>query len=181
MKTNTRMLARAALLTALATALMYISAVIPSARAAVVAIAGLISLAAVLSCGICWAWGVFAVTACLSLLILPLKSCALLYTAFFGWYPIIKSTIERRIKKNALQWIAKLFLFNSAFAALMFLANSVLMDSGFPENIHGWMIAVAWFVLDVVFLIYDVLITRLVPIYIKRISGKLFRQGGQKQ
>lgn len=181
MKNDTRLLARAALLAALATALMYVSAVIPSARVAVVAIAGLMSCAAVISCGAGWAWGVFAVTAALSLLILPLKSCAVIYAAFLGWYPIAKSFIERRIRSAAAQWTIKLLLFNAALTALLILAKWALLDGGFPENIHGWMIAGAYVVLNAVFFIYDVLITRLAPVYIDRVAGKIFKQGGQKK
>ena len=63
MGNGTKILARAALIAALGCVILYISAVIPTGRIALIAIAGMLTAAAVIHCGTGAAFAVFAVTA----------------------------------------------------------------------------------------------------------------------
>ena len=127
MDRHAKKLTRSALLTALGCALLYVSSVVPSGRVAIVAVSGLLTAAALIHCGIFYSFAVFAITAALSAVIIPVKSCAVLYAVFLGYYPIAKSLFER-LKSRTLEWAAKLVLFNAALTGLWLLGQRVLQD-----------------------------------------------------
>ena len=165
MSNSVKKLTRSALLAALGLVLMYLAAVIPTAKLAMVAISGLVTAAARINCGISYSIGVFIVTAVLSLALLPMKSVAVLYTAFFGYYPIVKSALEQ-IRNLAISWVLKLVLFNLVFALLWLFASELMAEV--LTMPHMWAIAQA--VGTVVFILYDLCVSQLIVYYIRRIS-----------
>lgn len=170
MKTSIRALTRSAVLSALAAALLYLGAVLPSGRIALTAVAGLSALSVMLDFGGKWALGVYAVSALLGLLLAPAKSCAILYAVFLGFYPALKVLIER-VRLRAAQWGIKLAVFNAVVLALYFLARAVLTDaiSALPERLPVWLL---WLGLNAVFFVYDLGLTGLIKTYVRRIAGK---------
>ena len=96
---------------ALMLALMFLLSVFPSATIAAPAVASVVMLFAVLELGKGWSIGVYAATAVLSLLVLPSKEAAILFVVFFGYYPIIKAVLERKIRKRVLELTVKLLMF----------------------------------------------------------------------
>lgn len=160
-------MARLALLTALGVVILYLACIIPSAKLATTAIAGILTAAALMMYGPGWSVGVFAATALLSLLLLPSKSCAIYYAAFFGYYPIAKSLFERR-KNRAVGWACKGLLYTVAFFAWWFIAKTVLMIGDFRI---GWYLA--WPAGAAVFVLYDICLTKLVQFYLQKIAGYL--------
>ncbi len=167
MKEGTKILSRAALLTALGAALLYVAAILPTGQLAVVAVAGLLTAAALIHCGLGWSVGVFVATALLGFLIAPQKVCPLLYAAFLGYYPIAKSLLER-IRNLAVCWVGKLVLFNVVFCLLWLLAREMI----FTElDISGaWIWPVTELLATAVFVVYDIGISRGLSYYISRIS-----------
>ena len=163
-----KLLARCALLAALGTVLVYLASVLPSGRLALVAVAGLVSAAVVIHCGGKSAAAVFAVSAVLSLLLSPDKGNALLYAAFLGYYPALKSLIEH-LHNRVFCWAVKLVLFNAVFALLWFLAQSLLLG-GMEVKLPLWLL---WPGANVVFVLYDVGLSRLIGVYIRRFAGKI--------
>ncbi|HHU23155.1 MAG TPA: hypothetical protein GXZ52_07070 [Clostridiales bacterium] len=168
MNRPTRRLTRSALLAALGCALLYISAVIPSGRIALVAVSGLLTAAALIHCGIFHSIAVFATTAVLSAAIIPLKSCAVLYAVFLGYYPIAKSLFER-LKSRVLEWVCKLALFNGALTCLWILGRSVFLPGEVPGFFEKYII-LAYILMNLVFIVYDLGISKLISFYIIRIS-----------
>lgn len=168
MRANVRALARGAVLTALATVLIYLGGVLPTWRLAITAIAGLAALAAMLLSGEKWAAAVFVLSALLSLLLAPVKVCAILYAVFLGYYPALKCLIER-LRAKPLQWGVKLILLNVVLVCLYFLARSVLLDSISVPALPVWIL---WIGVNVVFVVYDYGLTGLIRVFIRRIAGK---------
>ena len=166
MSTSVKTLARCALFTALGVALNYLASVLPVASLAVVAVAGLLTAATVIHAGLPRAFAVFAVTAALSLLLAGDKSAPLLYAAFLGYYPALKSFLERRLRPHLLCWAVKLLLFNAAFAALYLLASQILLSQ---LNTRLPWLAIQGLG-NLVFVIYDIGLSRLIGFYIRRIS-----------
>lgn len=166
MSKSVRILTRCALLTALGVVLNYLSSVLPAASIAIVAVAGLLTAAAVIHAGLLYAFAVFFVTAALSLLLTPDKSGALLYTVFLGYYPALKSLLERKVRPAVPCWIIKLLLFNGIFALIGALGAGIL----FP----GSGTAAPWIVIqgvgNIVFVVYDIGLSRLISFYIRRVS-----------
>ena len=115
----------------------------------------------------------------LALLLTPDIEAKLLFVAFFGYYHIIKSLAERTPIRS-LEWAAKLLVFNGA----VIVAYAVLFALGFSLDvfrIDGVTLPLWGFLLifllagNVVFVLYDVALTRLLPLYFSRFQP-LFRR-----
>lgn len=165
MKESTKRLARLSLLTALGVGFLCLASVLPSAQLAVIALAGFTSAVALMMYSAPWAAAVYAVTAVLSLLIVPEKGCAILFDAFFGYYPILKSYFER-LHDRRLGWITKLALYTAAFFLLWFIGTELFLGSA---ELLPWYIL--WPLGGIAFVIYDICLSFLIRIYIEKISG----------
>lgn len=155
-----------AVLGAVSLILVYIASIAPTGNWGLVAVAGVLPAAAVISVGLgagvlCWA-GV----SLLSFLLLPGKFCALLYTALFGLYPLVKSLIER-LRKRGLEYLLKLAFFNASFTLIFLVMRAAVLDS-LPAALGTvWVLYLA---ANAVFLIYDFGFSRLIGFYVARIS-----------
>lgn len=165
MNESTKRLARLSLLTALGVGFLYLGSILPSAQLAVIALAGFVSAVALMMYSAPWAAAVYAVTAALALLILPEKGCAILFTAFFGYYPILKSYFERFTDRR-IGWLTKLALYTAAFFVLWLVGTELFLGSA---ELLPWYIL--WPLGGVAFVVYDVCLTFLITFYIEKISG----------
>lgn len=165
MSEASKRISRLALLVALGIAFLYLGSILPSAKLAVTAIAGFLTAVTLMMYRPLWAAAVYAVTAALALLLIPDKGCAVYYTAFFGFYPILKSFFEK-LHKPRLGWILKLCVYALAFAAWWLLAKGLFL---------GDALTLGWYLLAplgaVAFVVYDLCLSFLINFYIERISG----------
>jgi hypothetical protein len=168
MRAKTRNISITSLLIALTVVLLYIASIIPSARIAAVAVAGLMTAAAVIECGILSAVACFACSSILAMLLLPLKSVALLYILFFGYYPIIKSLTER-LDKRVLEWAIKIAVFNASLTLVYFLWKSGFMTG---IDLEAWMISLLYAAGNLIFVLYDIAFSALAGQYTERIHKK---------
>jgi len=168
MKSKTRFITVTAMLIAVSVGLLYMTSLLPAARIAVAAVAGLMSAAAVIECGVLSGIACFVVSSALSVVLLPVKSAALLYILFFGYYPVIKSLIER-LDKIALEWTLKLMIFNAAVTAAY-----LLWRFGFMPDIDfgAWALIVMYLAGNVCFILYDLAFSGLAGQYVARIYKK---------
>lgn len=154
-------------LAALSLLLLYLGAMMPSGRIGMVAVAGLVPAAAVVSGGLASGFLCYGAAGILALLLLPDKGCALLYAIFFGLYPMIKSLVER-LRKIPLEILLKLVFFNLVLAILL-VGFSTLLFPMLPEFLNS-----AWLIFpvgNVVFLVYDYGFSKLITYYAARIRG----------
>lgn len=156
-----------AILGALAVILVYLASIAPTGRWGVVALAGLLPAAAVISVGLkagflCWAGA-----SVLSLLLAPDKFCALLFAALFGLYPMVKSLAEKP-RKRFLEYAVKLLFFNGAFTGL-YLTMMEALAASLPAALGGslWALYPA---ANVVFVLYDYGFSQLIAVYISRVQ-----------
>ena len=91
--------------------LLFLLSVFPSATIAAPAVASILMIFLVLELGKGWAFGVYVAVSVLSLMIIPSKEAAILYTVFFGYYPILKAILEKHIHRRPIEWILKILLF----------------------------------------------------------------------
>ena len=163
MNERTRRLARLAIMTALGTVLLLLGAVLPAGRLALVALASLPVCVALMMYGAKWSVGVFALTALLGALIYP-GAAAIMYIAFFGFYPIAKSFFERLHSPWA-EWGCKYALYLAAFAVYWTMAKALFSFTGKE---------LPWFVLlplgAAVFWLYDRAYSGLIRFYIVKIA-----------
>jgi len=156
-----------AILGALAVVLVYLACLAPTGQWGIVAAAGLLPAAAIISVGLkagflCWAGA-----AILALLLAPDKFCALLFAALFGLYPMVKSMAEGLRKKPA-EFMVKLGFFNAAFTAL-YLTMGLAMLGSLPE-VLGSSVWVLYLAANAVFLAYDFGFSRLIGVYVARVQ-----------
>lgn len=166
-KSSASRVALGGVLAALSLLLLYLAAMMPSGRIGMVAIAGLVPAAAVVSGGLFTGFLSYGATVVLAFLLLPDKSCALLYAIFFGLYPMVKSLIER-LRKLPLELLLKLVFFNVVLAILLFGFSAFLFPM-LPEFLHNTL--PVFLVGNVVFLIYDYGFSKLITYYASRIRG----------
>ena len=156
-----------AILSALALILVYLGSVAPSGNWGIVAAAGLLPAAAVISVGLKAGFLCWAATAILAFLLVPDKFCVLLFGALFGLYPMVKSLIEQ-LRKKPLEYVVKLVFFNAAFTVIYLVMSSAVAAS-LPEVLGSsvWMLYLA---ANVVFLMYDYGFSKLIALYIARVQ-----------
>ncbi len=156
--------------------------VFPFATYALPALASVFLMPIVIEYGRRWALAVYAAEALLALLLVPDMEARFLFVCFFGYYPIVKSAAEL-LHRRVAEWVCKLLVFNAAVV----LSYVLLAALGFSLDVFA-VSGVAWplsvflglFLLagNVIFLLYDLALTRLLPLYFVRIQPlfhRLFR------
>lgn len=165
---NIKKLALCALLAALSVVILYIPALIPSVKISMAALAGLCAAAALIEAGAASGVMVYAVSCALALLVVPVKAPVVLYAAFFGYYPVVKSFAEKPVSRVP-EWIIKLLVFNAAAVLFWNFGGLFVGELSLPSAAPYALL----FAANIVFVLYDVCLTRLVALYISRISPKL--------
>ena len=151
MKTSSKAVACAGLAAALGTLLLLIASIAPSGRLVMMCVASL--GVAFMECLFGWKWalGTYAVTALLSLLLLPAKAVAIYYAAFFGFYPSF-ALLTERIGNKIVRYLLRLALFNLVMLLLYFAARVFLpLDQG---ALAGYP-ALLLLAMNAAFLLYD--------------------------
>ena len=75
------------------------------------AMAGMLTMFCVVELNRKWSIGVYTAVSLISLLLVPNKEAAIMYVAFFGYYPIVKSVLESKLPKIP-EYICKFLIFN---------------------------------------------------------------------
>ena len=164
---NTRRTALSAVLAALSLLLLWLACLVPSGRLGMVALAGLVPAAAVVSAGLISGFLCYGTCGLLGLLLVPDKGAAALYLLFFGLYPMLKSAIER-LGRYPLEWALKLLFFNSVLSIFWFSLRTLFLPF-LPEALAGrsWPL---YPVGNVAFLTYDFGFSKVISFYMERID-----------
>ena len=167
---------------ALSVTLMLLSAVIPFLEYALPAFSGALLLLVVIELGKGWAFGTYLSVSLLSLIMLANKEAAMMYVAFFGWYPIVKQALERALRLRVLQWLVKILIFASSMAGAYFVLIKVfgmkledLTDHGFKGLLGLLAMAV------VMFVVLDICMRRRIVVYHRRWQKKFRKLFGVKE
>lgn len=161
------------LLTALGVVLMFLTGLIPVGTYALPAIAGVLLIIAVIEIGLKWAWMIYIAVAVLSLLFAADKEAALLFALFFGYYPVLKSLLER-ISNKAASWVSKFLVFNIAMVVCFFLAVALLQIPEESFTLFGVYLPWVFLILgNIVFFIYDIALSGLVMTYFEKLHPKI--------
>lgn len=158
---------------ALSLVLMLVTSLVPFGTYAFPAFAGMLLICVVIELGDGWAFLVYAVVATMSLLLLADKEAALYYTMFLGFYPIIKGAIEK-LRSKFLQLIIKFAVFNACVIVAFYISIYVLSIPGDSFDLFGVYLPWVFLVLgNILFLLYDICISRIVVIYLLKIHKLL--------
>lgn len=153
---------------ALSLLLMIMAGVTSTLVYAIPMITGALLMMLVVEFGHSFAVLIYIAVSIISLLILGNKEAAVMYVGFFGYYPIIKSLLEKHIKGFCC-WIIKYLIFNTAMVGSYFVVTKLFMIS-FEDLESFGKLALPLLLLagNVLFAMYDVVLTRLVSIYLYR-------------
>ena len=146
------------------------------------ALAGMLTMFSVVELDKKWSTGVYTAVSLISLLLVPNKEAAVLYVAFFGYYPILKAILESKLPK-APEYIVKFLVFNisviAAYAVLIKILGmpfdelmGLTEDSGLLTKYAAPVMLILG---NIVFITYDIALTRIVTAYL-RVWQKKFRK-----
>ena len=121
-----------------------------------------------------WAFGTYAAIALLSLFMIADKEAAVFFLCFFGYYPIIRASISTKINNKPFLFFIGLLLFNIACAAGVAICAFVLhIDYRDFYQSGKIFLAVSIVLMNLVFAIYDLLLSRVHLFYIKRVKSHI--------
>lgn len=178
MRKKSYKIALGGIVSSLSLVVMLLAAVIPGLEYAIPAMAGMLLMIIVIEINVRWAFLSYAAVALLTFFIVPNKESGLLYITFMGYYPILKSVFETKIKQKAVQWAAKLVLFNIALVVYYKLLTYLVSDPEIMESFHDYgkySLYILAALANVVFVIYDIALTNLVTAYIKWFRRKFIK------
>jgi hypothetical protein len=158
---------------ALCLVVLMLSGLIRIATIALPALAGIFFIPIVIEVGIKWAVCAYAAVSALSFFVVTDREAMLIFVLFFGYYPILKAPLDR-IRSKLARWLVKLAVFNGAAIGEYFLAVKILMIPQEEYQIGGFSIlGILLLLANLVFILYDILLERLIVLYCNRFRGNL--------
>ncbi len=118
---------------------------------------------------------VYVSTSILSFIIVPDKETVLLYVLFFGYYPIIKASLDK-IKPKAVSMILKILLFNVSLTVIELLCVYVFGIPFFEDN--GFSVAILIFfivLMNVLFIMYEYILKYSLFLYERKFEKRIIR------
>ena len=168
---NTIKITFCSLLSALATALMLFS-YFPYFTYAVPAISGLVMLIILIEIGDKWAWGTYLVTSVLSFLFAE-PEAKLMFILFLGYYPILKSYIER-VRNRVIQYAVKFAVFNISVLLIYGLLAKVFGIYMADIEVSGKLFLLGLLALaNFTFYLYDIVLVRVANLYLLKLHRKI--------
>ena len=159
---------------ALATLFLLLT-VVPVSELGLPAVAGVMLSPIVIELGRRYGLTVYVAVSLLALLLVPSWESKLLFVGFFGYYPILKSLIER-MRKPVLEWVIKLGLFNATVLLIYWILLSFLGLNAADFTIGGKAAYGLLLLLgNGVFILYDVGLTQVISRYVVTLSPRLRR------
>ena len=165
MGNKTRTLTLSGVFSAFAFVSLYIASIFPMGQVGLVAFASLFVAAAVIDIGRTPGVCVFVVSSALGMLLIPNRAALILYVAFFGYYPVLKSIIEQ-INKAVLEWALKLLAFNVALSVIWILFRGFIFDI----ELNWFGIVILFISGSAAFVVFDYGFSKVASLYIYRVS-----------
>ena len=168
---NTSKITLSAVMASLATAFMLLS-YFPYLTYAIPAISGLFIMVIVIEVNKKWAVMAY-ITASILVLLLAEPESGLLFVSFFGYYPVLKASIDS-MRKPVLEWAVKIAVFNIAVIAVYALFAKAF---GISLEDFGTLGKYGAFILlgmgNIVFIFYDVAVSRMAMVYMNMLHSKI--------
>lgn len=149
------------------------------------AMAGMLTMFAVVEIDKKWAIGSYAATSLIGLLFVANKEAVMYYVAFFGYYPVVKAILESKLPRVA-EYVLKFLIFNVSIVVSGVVLvklfgmpyDELLGIDGESAFFTKYALPIMLCLGNAVFILYDVALTRLVTAYIyvwQKRFHKLFR------
>lgn len=174
---SSKIVAFGGIISALSLIFMFLTGIFPAADYALPAISGMVLVALVIDIDKKTAYLSYIVVGILSLLIAPVKESAVLFILLFGYYPILKGSIEQ-IKSRIAEWGCKLAIFNMAiFLAYLSIKYILGITEAMSDSNFLVKYGIPLFILlaNATFILYDIALTGLIAKYCEVVRPKLNR------
>jgi hypothetical protein len=140
-------------------------AIIPFLTYALPAVASVLITFVVVEIDKKWAFGVYCTVSILGFLLVGDKEVAMMYIAFFGYYPILKSFLETKLPR-IIEWILKILSFVLTMAGsyyLMIKFMGVTIDETEEWGVMAYPILLGTGTFA--FILYDIALSKTVLLY----------------
>ena len=122
-----------------------------------------------------YAFYVYLAVSILSILFVPDKETALMYALFFGYYPIIKPSIEK-IKVKVLPFLLKLLLFNFSVFVIELLCVKAFGIPFFEDGVFSKSLLIFFAVaMNLCFVMYEGFLKNLKILYERKIEPRILK------
>lgn len=180
---NSMQVALCGLLASLMIIVMLLGSIVPMAALLCPAIAALFLIPAIRECGMSTGISLYGATAVLSLILVPDKEVALLFTMFMGPIPLLRPLIDR-ISPRPLRIFIKLLACNLLLVLCYTILLLVFTPTGLGAELGSYtlgMLLILLFLFNLLFLFFDVSITKITYLYEFKLRNKLFHPKRNKK
>ncbi len=157
---------------------MFFTGVMPILAYTLPALAGAFLIVIVIELGKKWALLTYVAVSILSFFMTPDKEAAVLFALFLGYYPIIKSFLEK-IKFRFLEYLSKITIFNVSiivsYQIIIKLFGMAELLSEFKE-FGKYSIPVFIIAANIAFILYDIALTGVISTYINTFRPKIMKR-----
>ncbi len=157
---------------------MFFTGVMPIMAYTLPALAGAFLIVIVIENGKKWALLTYITVSILSFFMTPDKEAALLFTVFLGYYPIIKSSLEK-LKSRLFEWLLKLACFNLSIFITYEITISIFGFKRFLDEFNEfgkYSIPVFIIAANIAFILYDIALTGVISTYINTFRPKIMKR-----
>lgn len=155
--------------------LLFLTGLFPMGTLALPALAGVLLLAVRIEVSAPWAAITYGMVAVLSFFLSPDKQAYALFTVFFGYYPVLKYTLER-LHHKAVSWGLKFVVFNAALVLYGWICLFLLQIDIAPiQNSLYWSVPLVLIFGNMVFWVYDRALSGLAFLYWQRLHPAINR------
>ena len=164
---NTALTALGGIITALSVFIMFLSGIIPFMTYVIPAMSGLLLIVTVREAELKWSFFIYCAVSILSLMVVADREAAVMYTFFFGYYPVAKEFYDTRLK-GLLKLFAKFITFNiSVVLGYLFIVYIFAIPIEEMEEFGKYTNLVLLGLGNIIFVMYDFIIFNLTVIYKK--------------
>lgn len=172
-KTSDRV-ALGGIVAALCIVIMFLTGVVPALYIVSPMAAGLLMVILVEEVSVSWAWLTYLAVSLLSLIVTFDKDAALMFILFFGYYPILRLSVEK-IRVKPVKTLCKYLLFN-VFLVIDWILTVYLLGLPTFEDTGPVMYTVLIIAFNIIFYFYDRILSRMDWIYhqvfVRKVLGR---------
>lgn len=162
---RTKYLTVGAMLSALSVVILLMGSLIDVLDITTAVLASFLCIYAVIELGGFYPWMIWLSTSILAMLLLPMKTPAIFYALFFGFYPILKAIFERM--KTPISWLFKILSFHVSLGGIVLLLR-LFLPSMLDMDGMAWLPIVLYVMCLFCFFVYDIALTRVITLYLVR-------------
>ncbi|MBQ6264314.1 MAG: hypothetical protein IJK60_02565 [Clostridia bacterium] len=150
---------------ALSLVMMISVAIIPFLTYALPAAAGILIVLVVIEIDNKWAFGVYLTISILSILLVADKEVAVMYAAFFGYYPIVKKIFENHLPKSVAFFLKAVLFIITMLVSYYLMIKLMGLEINELEKFGMLAVPILIGMGLVAFIFYDFVLSRLIIIY----------------